>query len=201
MLLTLGLIGITVGISLLAWQRPWLFDALIYWPPAVGRGQWWRLVTHGFIHADGSHLLFNMITLFFFGAAMERVLVPHIGTVGFVLFYLVGIVVAILPSHLRHRHDPHYRSLGASGAVAAVLFAYILLQPWAMLLVMFLPMPAIAFAVIYVGYSIWAERRARDNINHGAHLWGAAWGVGFMLFLEPRLLSRFLDQLTSPPGL
>lgn len=201
MLLTLGLIGITVGISLLAWQRPWLFDALIYWPPAVGQGQWWRLVTHGFIHADGSHLLFNMITLFFFGAAMERVLVPHIGTVGFVLFYLVGIVVAILPSHLRHRRDPHYRSLGASGAVAAVLFAYILLQPWAMLLVMFLPMPAIVFAVIYVGYSIWAERHARDNINHGAHLWGAAWGVGFMLFLEPRLLPRFFDQLTSPPGL
>lgn len=201
MVLTLGLIGITVGVSLLAWQRPRLFDALIYWPPAVGRGQWWRLVTHGFLHADGTHLLFNMITLFFFGATMERVLVPHVGAVGFVLFYLVGIVVAILPSHLRHRHDQYYRSLGASGAVAAVLFAYILIQPWAMLLVMFLPMPAIVFAAIYVGYSLWAGQHARDNINHGAHLWGAAWGVGFMLLLEPRLLPRFLEQLASPPGL
>ena len=201
MVLTLGLIGITVGVSLLAWQRPRLFDALIYWPPAVGRGQWWRLVTHGFLHADGTHLLFNMITLFFFGATMERVLVPHVGAVGFVLFYLVGIVVAILPSHLHHRRDQYYRSLGASGAVAAVLFAYILIQPWAMLLVMFLPMPAIVFAAIYVGYSLWAGRQARDNINHGAHLWGAAWGVGFMLLLEPRLLPRFLEQLASPPGL
>ena len=199
-MITLALIGITVGISLLAWQRPRLFDALIYWPPAVGRGQWWRLITHGFIHADATHLLFNMITLFFFGTAMERVLVAHVGTVGFVLFYLAGIVIAILPSHVRHRHDHGYRSLGASGAVAAVLFAYILLQPWAMLLVMFLPMPAIAFAAIYVGYSLWAARRAPDNINHGAHLWGAAWGVGFMLLLEPRLLARFLEQLASPPG-
>ncbi|HET8702013.1 MAG TPA: rhomboid family intramembrane serine protease [Nitrococcus sp.] len=201
MMLTFVLIGITVGVSLLAWQRPQLFDALIYWPPAVRRGQWWRLITHGFIHADGTHLLFNMITLFFFGTAMERMLVPHIGAAGFVLFYLIGILVAILPSHLHHRHDYHYRSLGASGAVAAVLFAYILVQPWAMLLVMFLPMPAIIFAAIYIGYSLWAGRHAHDNINHGAHLGGAAWGVSFMLLLEPRLLPRFLEQLASPPGL
>lgn len=201
MILTLFLIAVTVAVSILAWRQPRWLDALIYWPPAVARGQWWRLFTHGFIHGDGTHLAFNMITLFFFGTVMEQVLTGRIGAVGFLLFYLAGILIAILPSHFKHRHDPHYRSLGASGAVAAVLFAYILIQPWSMLFVMFVPMPAIVFAVVYVGYSLWAERNAPGNINHSAHLWGAAWGVGFLLLLEPRLLPRFLEELLSPPWL
>lgn len=196
--ITLILIAITAVVSWLAWQRPRLLDALIYWPPAVARGEWWRLVSHGFIHADGSHLLFNMITLYFFGSVMERVLIPVIGVAGFVLFYLAGILVAIVPSHLRHRRDASYRSLGASGAVSAVLFAYILLQPWSMLLVFIVPVPAIVFAIVYVGYSYWAERRGMSSINHSAHLWGAAWGVVFMLLLEPRLLPRFVSELLTP---
>lgn len=200
MIATLVLIGVTVAISLLAWQQPRWLHMLIYWPPAVARGEYWRLLSHGFIHADGTHLAFNMITLYFFGSVMERVLTPVIGVPGFVLFYLAGIVVAILPSHLRHRHDRHYRSLGASGAVSAVLFAYILLQPWALLFVFFVPVPAIVFAALYVGYSIWAQRRAHDNINHSAHLWGGAWGVAFMLWLEPQLLARFFSELLAPLG-
>lgn len=199
--ITLALIGITVAVSLLAWQRPRLLDALVYWPPAVRRGEWWRLLTHGFIHADGPHLFVNMLVLFFFGSVMERVLTGRIGEVGFLGFYLAGIALAILPTHFRHLRDSSYRSLGASGAVAAMLFAYILLQPWATLLVMFIPMPAIVFAVAYVWYSVWAERRSADNVNHGAHLAGAAWGVAFMLILEPRLLPRFVERLLSPPWL
>ncbi|MBA1145609.1 rhomboid family intramembrane serine protease [Ectothiorhodospiraceae bacterium WFHF3C12] len=195
---TLALIAVTVAVSVAAWQKPRLLDALIYWPPAVGRGEYWRLLTHGFIHADGAHLVFNMITFFFFGRVMERVLVPHIGVAGFVLFYLAGLVLAMLPTHLRQRGNPNYRGLGASGAVSAVLFAFILLQPWAMLLVFVIPVPAIVFAAAYVGYSIWAEKQARDNINHGAHLWGAAWGVLFMLGLEPALLQHFFRALFSP---
>lgn len=201
MVVTYSLIGVTVVVSLLAWQWPRLLGALIYWPPAVRRGEWWRLLTHGFIHADMAHLLVNMLVLFFFGGAMERVLTGPVGEAGFLAFYLAGIVLAILPMHVRHLHDAHYRSLGASGAVAAMLFAYILIQPWATLLVMFVPMPAIVFAVAYVWYSIRADRLARDNINHGAHMAGAAWGVAFMLLLEPRLLLRFTERLLSPPWL
>lgn len=201
MIVTLVLIGITVLVSWQAWRHPRLLDRLIYWPPAVARGEWWRLITHGFIHADGTHLLVNMIVLFFFGASMEQVLTGRIGESGYVLFYLAGILVAVLPSHFRHRGSHGYRSLGASGAVSAVLFADILLQPWSMLLVMFVPMPAIIFAACYVGYSFWAGTQARDNVNHSAHLWGAAWGVGFLLLLEPRLLPHFIRQLLSPPWL
>ncbi|MDZ7749186.1 MAG: rhomboid family intramembrane serine protease [Halofilum sp. (in: g-proteobacteria)] len=200
-IVTYSLIALTVAVSWLAWQRPRVLHALIYWPPAVRRGEWWRLLTHGFIDADGAHLLVNMVVLFFFGGIMERVLTGRIGMGGFVLFYLGGIVIAMLPTHFRHLRDADYRSLGASGAVAAMLFAYILIQPWSTLLVMFIPMPAIVFAVAYVWYSVWADRNSADNVNHGAHLAGAAWGVAFMLALEPRLLPRFVDRLLSPPWL
>ena len=115
-MLTFILIGVTVLVSWLAFDRPALLERLILWPPAIDRKkQYDRLLTHGFIHADWSHLLFNMITLYFFGRQIEVVMAKLIGPMGFVLFYLSAIVVAILPTYLRHRHDPHYRSLGASG--------------------------------------------------------------------------------------
>jgi membrane associated rhomboid family serine protease len=196
---TLALIALTVLVSWLAFDRQRLVDRLILWPPAIDRArQYERLLTHGFIHANWQHLLFNMITLYFFGGLVERLFVPYIGQTGFVLFYLSAILVAILPTYLRHRHDPHYRSLGASGAVSAVLFAFILVQPWALIFVFFVPMPAILYAVLYVGYSIWMDRRGGDNINHSAHLWGAGYGVLFTVAMEPRVIAVFLERLASP---
>lgn len=200
-MLTLGLIAITVVVSWLAFDRPRLLDRLLLWSPAVERQrQYDRLLTHGFVHADWSHLLFNMITLYFFGRLIERVLGELMGPIGFPLFYLSAIVVAMLPSYLRHRHDPHYRSLGASGGVSAVLFAYILLDPWAWIFVFFVPMPAIVYAVAYVAYSFYMDRRGGDNINHSAHLSGALYGVLFMVLLEPRVLGHFADAVLSPRG-
>ncbi|APX92005.1 rhomboid family intramembrane serine protease [Halomonas sp. 1513] len=180
---TLTLVALTVIVSALGWTLPALKRALIYWPPGVAQGQWWRLISHGLLHANVTHLAFNMVTLYVFGTVMELVLVPHIGVLGFVLFYVAGLLVAILPTHLRHRRDASYLSLGASGAVAAVLFAYILLRPWSLLFVFVVPVPAIAFATLYVLYSLWAQRHADDNVNHSAHLWGGAWGLVFMLGL------------------
>ena len=198
-MLTFILIGVTVLVSWLAFDRPALLERLILWPPAIDRKkQYDRLLTHGFIHADWSHLLFNMITLYFFGRVIEREISALIGPIGFVLFYLSAIVIAILPTYLRHRHDPHYRSLGASGAVSAVLFAYILLRPWAMIIVFVLPMPAIAYAVGYVAYSFWMDRRGGDNINHSAHLSGAIYGVLFMLFMDPAVGAAFVQRLLNP---
>ena len=196
---TLILIAITALVTWQAFEKPRLLERLILWPPAIERKrQYDRLLTHGFIHADWQHLLFNMITLFFFGRAIEPFFLPRVGAVGFVLFYLSAIVIAILPTWLRHRHDPHYRSLGASGAVSAVLFAYILLAPWSLIFVFFLPVPAIVYAVAYVAYSFWMDRNGGDNINHSAHLSGAIYGVLFMLFMDPRVGGHFLSQLARP---
>ena len=197
-MLTFILIGVTVLVSWLAFERPALLNRLILWPPAIERKkQYDRLLTHGFIHADWSHLLFNMITLYFFGRVIEREISALIGPVGFVLFYLSAIVIAILPTYLRHRHDPHYRSLGSSGAVSAVLFAFILLQPWSLIFIP-IPVPAFLYAIGYMAYSFWMDRRGGDNINHSAHLSGAIYGVLFMLAMDPRIGTIFLDRLTHP---
>ncbi len=198
---TLVLIGITCVVSFLAFNNAKLAGRLILWPPAIDRGrQYDRLLTYGFIHADWMHLLFNMVTLFFFGPFIEREISAFIGPWGYLGFYLGALVVSILPSYFRHQKDPNYRSLGASGAVSAVLFAFILINPWAMIGVFFIPMPAILFAVLYVGYSIWMDRRGTDNINHGAHLAGALFGVLFMVAMEPRVINLFLDRLMQPGG-
>jgi membrane associated rhomboid family serine protease len=197
--LTVLIVAATVLVSWLAFNNPRLADRLILWPPAIDRQhQYDRLVTHGFIHADFQHLLFNMITLYFFGRAVETWFVPYIGRVGFVLFYLSAIVVAILPTYLRHRHDSRYRSLGASGAVSAVLFTFILVQPWSLIIVFVVPVPAILYGVMYVGYSIWMDRHGHDNVNHSAHLAGAAYGILFMLLMDGRVLGHFLQQLLNP---
>ena len=199
MSVTLVLIAVTVGVSLLAWRDARLMDRLILWPPAIARrGEYYRLLSYGLVHADGAHLLFNMVTLYFFGTLIERVLTPYIGTAGFVGFYAGGLLISILPSYLANRNNPDYRSLGASGAVSAVLFAFILLQPWAMLFVFFIPAPAILFGVAYMAYTIWMDRRGTDNVNHSAHLWGAGYGVVFMLLVEPRVLGLFVERLLNP---
>lgn len=123
---TLIIIIITTVLSFTAFSNRTLMNRLIMWPPAMQRGQYDRFITYGFVHADGTHLLFNMFTLFFFGRAIEDFYRPYLGGLGFVLFYLAALIVSMLPSYLKHKNDPNYLSLGASGAVSAVLFAYIL---------------------------------------------------------------------------
>ena len=196
--LTIVIVAVTVLVSWRAFNDRALLERLILWPPAVERRrQYDRLLTHGFIHADWMHLLFNMITLWSFGTAVERAFSQMITPAGYVLFYLSAIVVSILPTYISHRRDPNYRSLGASGGVSAVLFSFILFDPWSTLIIfpIPLPIPAFLFAVLYVGYSIWMDRRGRDNVNHSAHLWGAAYGVLFTVLLEPRILGHFVQTL------
>ena len=146
------LIGLTVLVSWLAFERPRLMERLILWPPAIDRKhEYDRLITYGFVHADWMHLLFNMITLYFFGPLAERFYAQALGPLAFPLFYLSALVAAILPTYLRHRHDARYRSLGASGAVAAVLFTFVLLSPWSLIIVLLIPCPAIGFGGLYLG--------------------------------------------------
>lgn len=198
--ITLTIIAITCIVSYMAFNNRRLMDDLILWPPAITRQrEYHRLVTYGVIHADFNHLLFNMITLYFFGQAMEPFFTDRMGTFGFVLFYLGGLVFSILPTYIKNRSNPAYRSLGASGAVSGVLFAFILLAPWATIRVFFaLPIPAIIYAVLYTAYSIYMDRRGGDSVNHSAHLWGAAYGALFIVMIDHQVLPHFLNALMYP---
>jgi len=196
---TLVIVLLTAVVSLIGLRIRAVIDALILWPPIVReKNEYYRLATYGLVHGNFMHLAFNMIALYSFGSVMERFYDAALGTLGFAFFYVVGLIVSILPTYLRNRDNPDYRSLGASGAVSGVLFAFILLQPWATIYVYFVQVPAIVFAVLYIVYSIYADRRGGDNVNHSAHLWGAAYGIIFTIALEPPVLPQFLKALTNP---
>lgn len=204
------LIGITVLASWQAWEKPRLMERYLMWPPGVSRHREYdRLLTHGFLHQDGMHLIFNLVTLYSFGPIVERWFVYRtgeligmdsarfVGDIAYLLFYLSAVVVAILPSYTRHRDDHRYASLGASGAVSAVLFSAILLDPWMriMFLILPIPIPAFIYAGLYVAVSIWLERRGGGRVNHNAHLTGAAYGVAITLMLDPLQAGRFLQRI------
>ncbi len=199
--LTILIIAITAAISISAFSRPQITNDLIFYPAAMNGGkQLHRFITHGLIHADFMHLFFNMFTLYFFGRLIESVFTVWTGSgLVFLLFYFSAILVSSLPDYFKYKDQFHYRSLGASGGVSAVLFSFILLAPWQTLYIWFIPMPSIAFAVLYVGYSVYMNKRGGDNINHGAHLWGALYGVVFTIIVKPQILSSFFKQLTNPP--
>ncbi len=152
------------------------------------------LITKGFVHADFFHLLFNMMTLYFFGPHLERT----IGTVKFVVLYFIGLLVASLGTFFRRRRDPNYASLGASGAINTVLFAFIVYYPLTRIYVFFsIPIPATLYAVLFLAYSWYSSRQANDNVNHDAHFDGAIAGLLFVLLTEPSAYSEALAQLTG----
>ena len=188
-----AILRLTVGISLLGmYQLPDLIDKFLFRPYFLLRNrQYDTMIMSGFIHADMQHLLFNMITFYFFAFPMERFL----GTTRFVVLYFVGLVISHTCTWYKERRNPQYASLGASGAISAVLFAFIVYFPSTMLFVFFVPMPAMLFAVLYVGYSWWASKNSRDRINHDAHLCGALSGLGFVAVTDPGAFSRLLNTL------
>lgn len=193
------IIVLTCVVSYTAFNNSKLMDDWILSPfKAKRENQYYRYITYGFLHADGMHLLFNMITLYFFGRVMEGFYTAELGPFGYALFYLGGLVFSVLPSALKNDKDPRYATLGASGAVSAVLFAFILFQPWTTLLIFFVPCPAIIYAVLYVAYSIWLDKKGGDNVNHSAHLWGAAYGVIATMIIQPDVLGHFVTQLMNP---
>lgn len=195
------LILVTCAISVLAWQNKRIMNTLIFTPTKVAKGEYWRLITHGFLHGDGGHLLFNMITLYFFGNFVERYYTLRFGIFGFIAFYLLAVLFAALPSYLAHKHNRHYHSLGASGGVVAILFAFILFAPWDMLYFFgILPIPAIVFAFLYVGYSLLANKRGyQHQVNHSAHLAGAGFGMLATLLTDPIAIATiFMQKLLAP---
>jgi membrane associated rhomboid family serine protease len=175
-LLILGAILIVSALAL--WVAPKIIERNLlrpYW--LLRRKQYDTIITSGFIHGDFNHLLFNSLTFFFFGPSLEQ----RIGTPKFVALYFIGLVVSSLGTVYKQRNNPDYAALGASGAILAVLFAFIVYYPLEELRLFFaIPIKAVVFAFGYMAYSWWASRNKRDNINHDAHLDGALTGLIFV---------------------
>jgi membrane associated rhomboid family serine protease len=182
----LVLIVVVSGLGLMA--APGVIERNLLRPYRVARGrEYFTVITCGFVHADFAHLLFNSMTLYFFGPNLERTM----GTARFVALYFIGLVISSLGTVYKQRANPDYASLGASGAILAVLFAFIVYYPTNMLYLYFaLPIPAVLFAFLYLAYTWWASRSARGRINHDAHLDGALTGLIFVALTEPEAWRR-----------
>ena len=192
---------VTSIISIAAFADRNLMARLINRPYDIKRyNQWYRLLTSGFLHADWIHLLFNMYVLYNFGKNVlndYHSLWYSKGTWYFLILYIGGILVSDLPTYKKHQDDPAYASLGASGAVSAVLFAFVFLHPTTTL-IMFplpIPLPAVLLGAGYLIYSWYMARRGGDFINHSAHFTGAVFGILYTFILRPSLVSRFIDQI------
>jgi membrane associated rhomboid family serine protease len=155
--------------------------------------KWYQLITSGFVHADLIHLMFNMLSYYFFAFNLEM----SIGSLNFFIIYFVSLVVSDISTIIKNKNNPAYYALGASGAVSAVIFASILVYPSSQIGIMFIPIgiPAPIFGILYLVYGYFASKRSGDLINHEAHFWGAVSGILLILILVPGILSYFINQV------
>lgn len=190
---------VTVLASYLAFNRPALKEQLLYHPYRVNAfKEWHRIVTHAFVHADFNHLALNAFVLFQFGTRVEWVMQQTRGAAFFLLLYFGGVAFAAIPGMIRHHDHPSYRSLGASGAVSAVLIAYILHFPTAELLLFFiLPLPGFAVGILFFAGEYYMDKRSGGNIAHDAHLWGGLYGLLFTVATTPHIVPAFVTALSA----
>jgi membrane associated rhomboid family serine protease len=192
----------TVGVSILAFQNRDILNKLILFPYIMVRqqNQWYRIITHAFIHADWMHLIFNMIALWSFGNFVFDALggMTTSPAVHFFTMYFGAILFSSISDIVKQKNNQYYASLGASGAVSAVIFFSILLNPWTLIYVFFIPCPGIIFGVLYLVYSNYMSKRGGDKINHDAHFYGAIFGILYPLFVEPSIYTHFFYNLLHP---
>ena len=188
--------AVTIAVSLFAFYNDDLYTRFILQPYNVSRGKYlYTLITSGFIHADWMHLLFNMMTFYFFAFQLE----VTIGHWQFGLLYGLSLILSDIPSVVKHKNDFWYRSLGASGAISAVVFSAILFRPLDGMSLMFLPIsiPAVLFGVLYLVYCSYASKKGIGKINHDAHFFGALSGVLITIILVPQVVPYFLHAVTG----
>jgi len=201
--ITIILILITVGISFFGFNKPEFLTRWMFIPYQIKRkNQWDRFVTSGFIHKDYVHLLFNMFTFYFFGGVVEQVLIfkfgAVLGGVIFVLFYILGIVISDIPTYLKNQDNSYYRALGASGGTSATVFASIIILPLSdICLFGIFCLPGFIIGGLFLMYSYFKGKNQDDAINHDAHLYGAIFGIIFILLIAPSSATTFIDQIKS----
>jgi membrane associated rhomboid family serine protease len=210
MTITLIIIIITVLVSIAAFTNEKVMNDFIFDPPAVTYNkQWYRFLTCGLIHADYGHLFFNMYAFYMFGDSVEASFI-HLfhekGKLLYLLLYVTSLIACLLPTYSKHRTDDHYRSLGASGAISAVIFAYIIFNPLQKIGLIFLPaqwgLPAFVFGFLYIVISSYLDKRGGGRVNHSAHIFGALYGIAFIivtsyLFSDYHVLEEFIDKIRS----
>jgi membrane associated rhomboid family serine protease len=203
MSLTVIIIAITVVISFMGFNNPSFQNKLMHTPYKVSMlKEYYRLLSSGFIHADYMHLLLNMYGFYLFGEVVERYFTTYLGSNGniyFLALYLLGIIISSIPDTIQHKDHAYFNSLGASGGVSSIIFASIILSPLSklMMIPIPIPMPAYVFAILYLVYSIYMDKKQANNVNHMAHVWGALWGIVFMFLAFPSSISGFFDQIRA----
>lgn len=203
MSLTLLIILFTSVISVMAWHNQNMMRQLVFSPYIIKRkGEWFRFVTSGLLHINFLHLFLNMYVLYLFGNITEayfRKLFHPMGATIYVLMYVLSIALSETYSYFKHQDNPSYASLGASGAVSAVVFSSILLEPLNKIGLIFFPVgiPGFLFGLLYLLYSMYMAKQAHDNVGHYAHFYGAVFGFIFPILLKPVLLVHFISQVTN----
>jgi membrane associated rhomboid family serine protease len=208
MSVTIILLIITILVSLLAFGNKKLMDTLIFYPMAIVKeNQLYRFISYGFIHADISHLFFNMYAFYLFGGATENAFVQIFGEIGitlYILMYFLSLIACVIPDFVKNKMNPNYRSLGASGAISAVVFAYIMIQPLQGIGLLFIPVfiPGFLFGIIFLVVSYFLGKKGGSRVNHSAHIWGAIFGIIFIvvcseLFSDYPLMDKFIESIKT----
>jgi membrane associated rhomboid family serine protease len=205
-MITIIIIAVTVGISAIAFNNQQILEKLLLSPYRIThQKEYFRIVTHGFVHADWMHLLINMFVLWSFGNALQLwfnqlAIVNLISSpvLHILIIYLGGIIISSLSSIVKNKNNYYYKSVGASGAVSAIVFASIFFDPWQSLyLFAIIPIPGILFGAAYLWYSHYMSKKGGDNINHDAHFYGALFGLVYPVLIDPSLVTHFFSQLIS----
>ncbi len=203
-MITLIIIIITVMVSIISMDNNSLKNKLMFNAYMIHhRKEWYRFFSNGLIHGDWMHLAFNMFSLYMFGDNVEAMyrdsdVFGSKGILFFILLYVGGLVMSSIYSYEKHKNNIYYNALGASGAVSAVIFAFIVLAPTQklMLLILPIPIPAYLFGLIFLGIEYYLGKRGQSNIGHDAHFWGAIYGIAFTVALKPDLIQSFIEKIT-----
>ena len=204
--LTLVIIVATCIVSFIGFSNRDLINKLIFYPPAIKQNkEWFRFFSHGLIHADIGHLFFNMFALYSFGNVIEQIFGALFGSAGggivYLFFYISALAISSIPTYVKNQNNSAYMSLGASGAVSSIVFAFMVLAPTQKIGILFLPfgLPAFIFGFLYMALSAYLDKKGTGNINHSAHLFGALYGIVFIIIaclaVHYPVLANFIAQI------